>query len=272
MKEYFQITITTQTEEEKDILIAKLILLGFEAFEEEGQNLKAFIEVAEFQEQEFQDVIKDQELNYSIQKLPVTNWNSEWEKNITAVNFDDFCTVRAEFNPTNPNTKFDIVITPKMSFGTGHHATTYVMIQSMQGMDFRNKRVLDFGTGTGILAILSEKLGASKVVAVDNNEWSIENAKENLTLNGSQKVKLVKSDNIRLEGTFDIILANLNRNTLLENLQVVADHLDTNGILLLSGLLRDDFEPIKQEAGKWNFHLQDKVEKDGWITLKYVIM
>ena len=158
-----------------------------------------------------------------------------------------------------------------MSFGTGHHATTSLMIELMQDIDFSNASVLDFGTGTGILAVMAEKLGAKEVVAIDVDEWSILNAKENFETNQCAKIQLIQANNIPADKSFRIVLANINRNIILENLPAMCKILEAKGEILLSGLLVSDFEVVNTEAANLGLHLQRKGEKSGWIALSYAL-
>ena len=173
------IEISIQTTELQEVLIALLAEIGYEGFEEEEGLLKAFIKEGAFDRGALETLLADYGLEYVEQRIEDRNWNAEWEANFQPVVVDGFCAIRAHFHPPMPEMEHELVITPKMSFGTGHHATTYMMLQAMRGIDLRGKRVLDFGTGTGVLAILAERLGAAEVVAIDNDDWSIENAQEN---------------------------------------------------------------------------------------------
>jgi ribosomal protein L11 methyltransferase len=182
---------------------------------------------------------------------------------------DEFCAIRADFHEPIQNVAHEIVITPKMSFGTGHHATTYMMIQQMKDMDFAGKTVFDFGTGTGILAILAEKLGAANIMAIDVDEWSIENARENIERNGCSKIS-VELSSIIPQQPFDIILANINRNVILQYLQELKQSLHNNSLLLLSGLLNTDEKDIVQVCEKQQLQLIRQTEKNNWISLLFV--
>ena len=272
MQNHLQVNIRVDTELEKEILIAHLNAIGFEGFEEEPGILKAFIPEIKFDENGFHQLMKAHESKFDIESVAVKNWNEEWEKNFDPVVIDEFCSVRAEFHLPNPRTRFELVITPKMSFGTGHHATTYMMLQLMEHLVFKEKTVLDFGTGTGILAIMAEKLGAAEVIAIDIDEWSIENAIENLAQNGCGRIHLHKSDNIPADKSFKIILANINRNVILEQLPVMCKLLAGKGELLLSGLIVEDFEMVQSEAMKYGLALHKKLEKSGWIALRYILI
>jgi ribosomal protein L11 methyltransferase len=262
------IRVDTKDEAIREILIAQLSEAGFESFEE-SETLNAYISEDKFSKAELDDLIQLFHLTYTSEILPQKNWNEEWEKNFQPVQVDDFCSVRASFHPQNNNVRFDIVITPKMSFGTGHHSTTFLMMQFMQGVSFEEKTVFDFGTGTGILAILAEKMGAKTVLAIDIDEWSIINAKENAEMNGCEQIDLVQTGNIQTCDSFDIMLANINRNVILENLPVMVPLLKANGVLLLSGLLQDDFMSIDEIAANLGLNLIEKRDKNGWIAIKY---
>ena len=177
--------------------------------------------------------------------------------------------VRADFHTSITNTKFEIVITPKMSFGTGHHATTYMMIELMRHIDFSRKSVLDFGTGTGILAILAEKSGAGKIRAIDNDDWSIANAGENLKKNNCSKTVLEKASDTSSAIKVDIILANINKNVILENFEKLVQLLSPNGVILLSGLLKNDKEEVFTEAKRSGLTVKKEVERNNWIALQF---
>jgi ribosomal protein L11 methyltransferase len=266
---YLQIDIKVNSGSEREILIAELISIGFESFEEEDDLLKAFIIESSFNKSSFDALMEFEGKVYDVKHIQEKNWNEEWEKNIEPVVIGKFCSVRASFHEPNKNTAYEIVINPKMSFGTGHHATTYLMLELMQEMDIKNATVFDFGTGTGILAIMAEILGAKEVTAIDVDEWSIENARENLEINNCHKVSLRQSDNIPTDKSFRIILANINRNVIQTSLPAMCKILEARGEILLSGLLDADFSIINDEATKLGLHLQRKGEKSGWIALRF---
>src|SRR5918995_4444294 len=203
MDNYIQIKFQNISQEQSDILIAQLTEIGFEGFEEEESRLKAFIASTNFDEKLLQNISTPQQLVFSKTIIEQTNWNRVWESNFDPVIVDDFVAVRAEFHEPIKDVEFEIVITPKMSFGTGHHATTYMMMQQMREIDFANKTVFDFGTGTGVLAILAEKLGAKTVLAIDNDTWSIENAYENIKRNNCTAIELKLADTAAMKGKFD---------------------------------------------------------------------
>lgn len=206
---------------------------------------------------------------YSLSNIEEQNWNAEWERSFHPVIVDDFCAVRAHFHEPITNVKHEIIITPKMSFGTGHHATTYMMMEQMQDLDFTDKSVFDFGTGTGILAILAEKLEAASITAIDIDEWSIENAKENFERNNSRRIDVSLSTNIPSK-QFDIILANINRNVILDYLPHLKKASKQNGEMLLSGLLVQDEEDIIEAYHLHQFHFKKRTEHSGWISLLFI--
>jgi ribosomal protein L11 methyltransferase len=271
MGDYLQVNIPVGNNDQREILIAELIAIGFEAFEEEPVLLKAFVGEEDLKEGKLNELLNREQLSCEIEKLPKQNWNEEWERSFNPVIIDHFCVVRASFHQPVQNVQHEIVITPKMSFGTGHHATTYMMMEFMKDIDFEGADVLDFGTGTGILAILAEQLGAMHVTAIDVDEWSIQNARENLLLNNCTKIELIHADNIPENKSFKIILANINRNVILESLPAMCKILEAKGELLLSGLLEADFAQIQAEASRLRLQLQKKGEKSGWIALRFLL-
>lgn len=269
MGNYIQISFNGIQPEQQEQLIAFLSEAGYEGFEENDNVLKAFIEEKNFDKVLLNELVYKYQLTYSEQSIPEQNWNKAWEANFQPVLVDDFVVIRANFHDRIPGVKYEIVITPKMSFGTGHHATTYMMIQQMKDLDFTRKTVFDFGTGTGVLAILAEKLGASTVLAIDNDKWSIENAQENIRYNKCSKVQIQLGDTIQKAIRYDIILANINRNVILGNAQSIASSLKENGHLLLSGLLEGDEMAIREVFSTYNLFLRKKYSKNNWISLLF---
>ncbi|MFZ4057503.1 MAG: 50S ribosomal protein L11 methyltransferase, partial [Ferruginibacter sp.] len=195
MMNYYEFDFDGVDQELNDQLIALLSNQGFEGFEEEEGTLLAFIAIDKFDENLFHETIAHfPQLSYTQTEIEQVNWNQQWEQGFQPVQVGSFAAVRAHFHAAIPEVKYDIVITPKMSFGTGHHPTTYLMMQQMESIDFKNKSVFDFGTGTGVLAILAEKLGAASVLAIDNDEWSINNSKENVAMNHCSAITLALGD------------------------------------------------------------------------------
>jgi ribosomal protein L11 methyltransferase len=268
MKDYVQISIVVGVQELADILIAQLSEMGFEGFEENDQLLKAYIELDHLDTKQFDSLMGAHLLEYTQVLIPAENWNASWEKNFQPIVIGDFCGVRAAFHEAMEGVKFEIIITPKMSFGTGHHATTWLMIEAMSRLDLQEKAVLDFGTGTGILSILAEKMGAGFVLAMDNDEWSILNAKENIQANQCINIDLKQRDSLEFEGSFDLILANINKNVIINNLQFLSKHLKEDAVVLLSGLLSEDLVEIIMALAGSRFSISSVSEQKNWICLQ----
>jgi ribosomal protein L11 methyltransferase len=274
MSTYIQISIPTQNDSESDMLVAQLSRIGFEGFEEEEQQLLAFIPKTLYDARQLLQTIlmakglergEPDEL-FSVKEIGQKNWNEEWEKDFQPVVIGDFCAIRAHFHEQIPDVKYDLIITPKMSFGTGHHATTYMMIEAMRSIDFYAEKVLDFGTGTGVLAILAEKLGSVDIRAVDLDPWSIENTAENIAANRAVHISLEQKDSLAGEGVFDIILANINLQVILQNLGVLRQHLDDNGVIIASGVLQSDEGQIRQNAAKEGFLMNILFIRNNWMS------
>lgn len=270
MGNHIAITFTAIQPEQQELVIANLADAGYEGFEENETELKAFVPEAAFEPSLLKELAFKYQLTYTVQTIAAQNWNAIWESNFQPVIVDDFVTVRAHFHEVAKGVEHEIVITPKMSFGTGHHATTFMMMQQMRNIDFRNKIVFDFGTGTGVLAILAEKLEAKKILAVDNDDWSIENAAENFSRNSCVAIELKKADTGAAGESFDIILANINKNVILDNIAVLAGQLVPRGILLFSGLLKEDEADIVSSAERQVLVFAGRAEKDNWLCLRFI--
>jgi ribosomal protein L11 methyltransferase len=274
MSDYIKIEFENVSQELKEIAIAVLAEMNYEGFEEEVDLLRAYISSKQYNEEELKYFSRRHNLSFSLTKIDGTNWNTEWESNFQPVIIKHpvrglpFVGIRAEFHQPIREVEHEIIITPKMSFGTGHHATTSMMISMMSEIEFRGKTVLDFGTGTGILAILAEKLGALKIIAVDSDDQSIDNATENFHSNNCVNIELIKASSARSNSRFDIILANIVKGVILENLSVFAEQLNSDGHILLSGLLKGDMIEIINAAKRENLEVEDKIEIDYWNCLK----
>lgn len=268
MDTFVEISFQEISPEQSGILIAHLSELGFDGFEETATGLKAYINQTSLERKQLNEITASLGVVYSERNIPPTNWNREWESNFLPVFVGNFVAVRAGFHKPVTDVTHEIVITPKMSFGTGHHATTSLMIEHMEAIDFTRKSVMDFGTGTGILAILAEKLGADKITGVDNDQWSIENASENARENNCEKIKLKLSDVPDNSQRFDIILANINRNVILSNIQLLYQGLMTGGLLLISGILREDQLLMESELKTAGFVINIKTSRDNWLFFK----
>jgi ribosomal protein L11 methyltransferase len=267
MPSHIELQIIVTDNSVKEILIAQLANAGASGFEEGRDWLKAFIPEKDYQSFLFKEIIESKILKYSESIINDRNWNAEWEAGFAPVIINDFCAIRAYFHGAIPGVQHNIIITPKMSFGTGHHSTTHMMVEAMAGIDVSGKRVLDFGTGTGVLAILAEKLGAAAVVAIDNDEWSIANAKENFDANNCHKILLNNTDSITGDGTYDIVLANINRHIILENMAAVKQHLAPAGVVLFSGLLTGDEPVVAAAADSQQLVCSGRLVKEGWLCL-----
>ncbi len=270
MGAHIELAIAVADQQLKDILIALLTEAGAEGFEEGRDYLKVFIPEWNFDEPSYKQIIEQNCLKYSISVIEDRNWNADWEAGFQPVTIDDFCIIRAAFHEANPAVQHNIIITPKMSFGTGHHATTHMMVKAMGGIAFNGSKVFDFGTGTGVLAILAEKLGAENITAIDNDAWSIENAEENFNSNNCAKILLISSEVIPVEEVYDVILANINRNIILQNMGAIKQHLAKDGVVLLSGLLSGDEAVIMEEARSQDLTISQRFEMSGWICLLLV--
>jgi ribosomal protein L11 methyltransferase len=237
---YIQVQVTDINTAQNELLIALLANAGFESFEETDTALKAFIKENEFDQKALDEVISRLNLSYTSSIIEQQNWNAQWESSFAPIRIGDFVAIRAAFHQPIPQVKHEIIITPKMSFGTGHHATTYMMIEQMEAMDFAGKSVLDFGTGTAVLAILAEKMGAAAVDAIDYDEWSIENATENVAANQCTKINLILAETIASEKVYDLILANINLNVIVSNMKAIKNVSKTGSFILLSGFIKDN--------------------------------
>lgn len=257
-----------------EILIAELGFAGFESFVETEQGLTAYIQKEEWYDGILNDIqilsSKEFEISYTFEEIEETNWNAEWEKNFNPIIIDNQCSVRAPFHE-KPNTEFDIIIEPKMSFGTGHHETTHMMIQHILKTDLKNKSVLDMGCGTGVLAILAEMKGAKPIEAVDYDNWCYLNSLENVERNDCKHITVIEGDAEMLRGkSYDVILANINRNILLNDMETYVASLNKNGLLLLSGFYNDDVPIIKAECEKYKLKFAEKLEINNWVSLKFL--
>ncbi len=253
-----------------EILMAELIEIGFDSFTEEYDGILGYIPEELFSEDALKSIPlmnnPDVEISYSFALMPNINWNEEWEKNFTPINVENKVLIRAEFHQENPNLH-EIIIQPKMSFGTGHHPTTHLMIQQMLDMDFMDKKVLDMGCGTSVLGIFAKQKDASEVVAIDIDEWSVENSIENAERNDVKlRISQGTADNLGGED-FDIILANINRNILISDIPTYVSVLRDKGKLLLSGLCFFDVEDILEVCDKQGLRLINKQQREEWCSL-----
>ena len=298
-KSYIQIAFNFNSQDQFELLVAQLADLGFDGFNEEeaatginngvgmssilgattglgagAGHCKTFMLATDFEgegiEKELEIIFNKHGLTYLKSIIKEENWNAIWESNFEPVKVGDFVGIRAHFHPIfEPAVQYEIKITPKMSFGTGHHPTTFSVMQMMEYVNFIGKSVYDFGTGTGVLAILAEKLGASNVLAVDNDDWCIENANENILNNDAKRISVKKVDSAYQDRQFDIILANVNRHIIEANMQELTLVAHLGSELILSGLLIEDQEDMIKLAKKnsWNFVKSQPL--NGWVSLLF---
>lgn len=257
-----------------EILIAELGYAGFESFVETDKGVTAYIQKEEWYDAILEDIqiLKSDEfqISYSSEDVEQTNWNAEWEKNFNPIVVDDICAVRAPFHEAF-DTQYDIVIEPKMSFGTGHHETTHMMIQHILRNDFEGKAVLDMGCGTGVLAILAEMKGATSVDAIDIDNWCYINSLENVERNHCKQISVYEGDASLLTGKqYDIVIANINRNILLNDLTTYVGTMNKDGVLLLSGFYHQDIPLIEAACNALTLKLDEKIERNNWVALKFV--
>ncbi len=253
-----------------EILMALISDFGFESFDSNKTGFSAYIQEAFIDKVDLEEFkFDDFSFTYQIEKIPLVNWNSEWEKNFEPVLVENLLCIRAPFHPKNTLVKHEIVIMPKMSFGTGHHQTTRLMCRQMFETNFKNKKVLDMGCGTGILAILAKMLGAKEATGIDIDAWSVENAVENCASNGFPEISIKKGDLAELmnESPFDIILANINKNILKAQIPVYAQKLNENGILFLSGFFTTDLDELKVTSEQNGFSFFSSKNEAEWAMM-----
>lgn len=277
--DYLKVTFTFGEIEEyqKDLLIADLAAIDFETFEDTATGFDAFVQQALFEETKLKSLLADHQqlqAQYQIDEVVTENWNKEWESNFSPLIISDECYVRATFHEAQPQYHYEIVIDPKMSFGTGHHQTTTMMMQYILETDFDGAQVLDMGAGTAILGVLAAKRGAKSIVAIDYDEVCYESAIENAKLNQVDNlVSLHGSKEAIPQQTFDIILANINRNILLDQIESYASVLKTGGLIFFSGFYETpDLEMIQSHCEKFGLQYQNHKKIDNWVAARFYKM
>ncbi|MEQ6168280.1 MULTISPECIES: 50S ribosomal protein L11 methyltransferase [unclassified Ekhidna] len=252
-----------------DVLIAELFEAGFDSFQEFDDGFEGSCEQSQFDEEKV-EVLFNQfpNVSFTVKEQEKINWNEEWEKNYDPIIVENRCIVRASFHDSRPEFEYEIIVTPKMSFGTGHHATTYQVLNYQMDLDHSGKKVLDVGTGTGILAIMAAKRGASEIIATDIDDWCIENSEENFALNDVKDVELIKGEieEVR-QSEFDIVIANINKNVLLDQISDYAGRLKLDGQLILSGFYGSDISDLENEAMKSGLYKTRSTTRDKWAML-----
>ena len=271
---YSELKITHRQEPvQTEILIAQLGELGFESFVEDPNQLLAYILSEKFSAKDvfsLLDITPNID-RYSFGEIEDQNWNAVWESNYEAVRFGDFCNIRAPFHEPVSDVKFDLIIEPKMSFGTAHHETTSLMIEWLKTEPVQGKRVLDMGCGTGILAILSKKLGAEFVEAIDNDAWAFENTKENILRNETPEIAVELGDAENLEGKhFDLVIANINRNILNQDMPNYVQTMPKDAVILLSGFYKSDLDAVSEACVLNGLNYISHLEKNHWVAAKFV--
>ena len=256
-----------------EILIAELGYAGFESFVETESGVTAYIQKTDWNKDILTDIqilaSNEFKITYEFNEIEQVNWNAEWERNFNPIIVDDVCAVRAPFHEKF-QTKYDIIIEPKMSFGTGHHETTHMMIQHILKNDFIDKTVLDMGCGTGVLAILAEMKGAKKLDAIDIDNWCYLNSVENVERNNCHNISVYEGDvSLLTNKNYDIIIANINRNILLQDIPQYTTCLNPKGLLFLSGFYFDDIPVIEELCNKYNLKLVDTLQRNDWVALKF---
>ena len=263
------LAIRNINQQQAEELMALLGEEGFEAFEETENGLDAYIPEEKIDEAIAKSIISNYTSDISINVHAPRNWNAEWEQQYQPVVVEDIIGIRASFHPPLQNVQTEIIITPKMSFGTGHHATTWQMLKMMSGMDFQGKKVFDYGTGTGVLAVYAELLGASKVLAMDIDDWCIENTIENASVNQCESILALQGTVPPSDQEFDCILANINRHILLENMVAMAGSLTQGGLLLISGFYAEEDHLLIEAAEMQGMFFEKNSEKSGWSCLQF---
>ena len=258
----------------REILVAELGMLGFESFTETPDGVSAYIQETDWTEGMLEEVqilnSEEVQFEHTREDIEQVNWNQEWEKNFDPIQVLGRVSVRAPFHE-NPGLEYDVVIEPKMSFGTGHHETTHLMIEHLLELDLSGKSVLDMGCGTGILAIFSEMRGASQIDAIDIDPWCYENSVENTERNACENIRVFQGDaRLLVDQQYDLIIANINRNILLADMDAYVSCLRPGGTLLLSGFYLEDVDPINELAEQLGLEMTGKKVKNRWVGLKYV--
>lgn len=259
-----------------DILLAELGELAFDSFVETEEGLSAYIQVNDDTADLLNDVYilnnPEFKVSYVTEEIEQVNWNEEWEKNFEPINVDDLCYVRAPFHETK-NAPYEIVIEPKMSFGTGHHETTFMMMKHLLNIDVTDMEVLDMGCGTAILAILALMKGAKHADAIDIDNWCYLNSIENAERNNITNINVYEGDAELLAdktNKYDLVIANINRNILLNDMEAYAKTLKTGGVILFSGFYTEDITAIEEAANKQNMFLDNQLERNNWVSLKFI--
>lgn len=273
MKKFFEVSIPLHgTNGSSDVIIAKLSELGFDGFLETEDAVVAYCEVLTKKPGDISILLNEAYFHgFDVNIISDRNWNAEWESGYDSVCIDDRIVVRAPFHPARPDVEFDLIIEPRMSFGTAHHETTSQMLSMLAELDVKGKIVLDMGSGTAVLAILAKKMGASSILAIDNDEWAYNNALDNVRLNNADDIEVILGNATSIENRFfDIIIANINRNILLEDIHSYAASLKPQGLLLMSGFYEADLPQIKNESENYGLKMLEARSRNKWMAAAFI--
>jgi ribosomal protein L11 methyltransferase len=272
----FVIPARSWVSNQKEILYAKMAQIGFDGFMEGEDDIRAYIKESRYNSEKLNLLIDELaamniKVQYRFHKMEDQNWNKEWEKKFDPVVIDERVLIRAPFHDPSGDLACTLIIEPKMSFGTGHHHTTKLMVREMGDHNFKGKTILDMGCGTGVLGIYACKLGAARVLGVDNDQWAYENALENVKRNKVQTMDVRLGDvGVLQKEKFDIVLANITRNTLVRDIEAYTEHLFNKGLMLLSGILAEDVQYVLNEAYRCGLNHLNTREESNWISLTFV--
>ena len=271
----FEYTFTAPSSDiQHDMLTTMLAEIGFDSFMDEDYALKAYCSTDSRDDMAVENLLLDPAFTdlrlLKVEEMPDKDWNELWEASYQPVVVNERCRVRAPFHEPDPSFEFDLVIEPKMSFGTANHETTAQIIQLMLETDFQGKEVLDMGSGTAVLAILAKKLGAGHTVAIDNDEWAYRNAFTNVDLNGVSDIDIILGDALSIQGQYDVVLANINRNILLRDMHYYVEAMKPGARIFFSGFYTEDLESIKVEAERLGLHYERHLTRNNWVAAEFV--
>jgi ribosomal protein L11 methyltransferase len=274
MKTFEYIFTAPSSDIQHDMLVTMLAGIGFDSFMDDERSLKAYCSADNRDDMAVENLLLEPSFSdiqlLKVEEMPDKDWNELWEASYQPVLVNERCRVRAPFHDPDPSFEFDLVIEPKMSFGTANHETTAQIIQLMLETDFQGKEVLDMGSGTAVLAILAKKLGAARTVAIDNDEWAYRNAFTNCELNGISDIEIVLGDAQSIEGSFDVVLANINRNILLRDMCFYVNAMRPAAHIFFSGFYTEDLDSIKAEAERLGLRYQRHLSKNNWVAAEFV--
>lgn len=271
----FEYTFTAPSSDiQHDMLTTMLAEIGFDSFMDEDYALKAYCSTDSRDDMAVENLLLDPAFTdlrlLKVEEMPDKDWNELWEASYQPVVVNERCRVHAPFHEPDPSFEFDLVIEPKMSFGTANHETTAQIIQLMLETDFQGKEVLDMGSGTAVLAILAKKLGAGHTVAIDNDEWAYRNAFTNVDLNGVSDIDIILGDALSIQGQYDVVLANINRNILLRDMHYYVEAMKPGAHIFFSGFYTEDLESIKVEAERLGLHYERHLTRNNWVAAEFV--